>query len=134
MKKFADLYKNKLMKITFTNSNAEEIYDSEISTHIPGDYSDCKKVFKRCGLSTAFYIGNINETCIDVPEGWIIIDAWGEPVGAGGKYEKFMDSNFGVTELEATIKMDVSDICSGKYDVIYAMDNIDIALNISNGS
>lgn len=131
MRKFADLYKNKLMKITFTNNNAEQIFYNEIGTHIPEDYFDCKNIFIRHGLSTAFYIKNINETCIDVPEGWIIIDAWGEPVGAGGKYKKFMDLNSGVTELEATIKMDESHVCSGKYDVIYAMDNIDIALNIS---
>jgi len=37
--------KTKLIKITFTNNNAEQIFYKEIGTHIPEDYFECKNVF-----------------------------------------------------------------------------------------
>ena len=125
MRTFSDLYTNKLMNISFTVNKGKEVFENQIGNHYPGDYGEVKKILEKSGLTTAFYIENINEICIDVPEGWIIFDAWGEPVGAGGKYEKFMELNSGVTELEEIIRNDVSDIYASKYDVVYALDFID---------
>ena len=125
MRKFSYLYADRLMKITFIANKGKEVFDNQIGKHYPGDYGEAKKILEKNGVTTAFYIENVNEIRIDVSDGWIIIDAWGEPVGAGGKYKKFMALDSGVTELEETIRSDVSDIYAGKYDVVYALDFID---------
>lgn len=132
MKQFNDLYQDKYMHITFCSPKSEKLYENYIDRHLIGDYGNVKRIFEKYEATTAFYIQNINETCIDVPDGWVIIDSYGEVAGAGGKYEVFLDIFSSVKKLNLTMMQDRKDIYSGKYDLIYAMELIDISLMKEN--
>ena len=67
---YGDVYKDKLNYITCRTGEIRNTIDEEYGTHFPGDYDDIKKVCKNHGWTIAFCINNINETRIDVPEGW----------------------------------------------------------------
>lgn len=114
---YKDVYKDKLNYITCRTEKIRNAIDEEYGTHFPGDYDDIKKICKSRGWTIAFCINNINEIRIDVPNGWCILDAYGEIVGAGGKYEPFLELNSSVTELENTLQNDLAEIRAMKYDV-----------------
>ena len=121
-----DFCKDKLMyQVIKTKAFNMKLY-TEFGTHWPEDYFTVKEFCNTNGYTTAFCIKNVNEIRIDVPDGWCVIDAWGEIIGAGGKYEKFLELNSGVTELENMMNDDVKKIYGMKYDLTYLEDIRDI--------
>ena len=116
---YDDLCKDKLMVINCRTEEIQKVIKEEIDSHVSGDYLDVKKKSEENGFSIAFCINNVNEIRIDVPDGWCIIDGWGEVVGAGGKYAPFLSIDRSVTELENTLINDIAEIRAMKYDVEY---------------
>ena len=113
-----------ILEKTICNEELKEKWNTYLCKQITDDYWAVKTVMRELGYTTALYIWNQAQICIDVPEGYVIVN-WcnGEVEQAGGKYIVLVGA---VMQLAKEIVKDREEILTGKYEMIFSEQKIDI--------
>lgn len=123
------------MKVTLISDEARHFFGNQTQDWTEKDYWNIKELLAKNGLTTGRYIWDARGIDLDVPEGGVVINRMGKTTWSAGKYCKLssakrkMDGREDAeSEWVKEIIKDKKKIISGQYDVIFAVDYVDMEM------